>query len=73
MGQIKYESIVTKREEPCPIAVSVIGPRGSFLHQIGTSDMLTLPVTDLGLVNLVCQGMEAAGIPLQVKTGASVY
>ncbi|KAJ4135095.1 hypothetical protein NW768_004710 [Fusarium equiseti] len=56
-GQITYESIVTKREEPYPIGVSVIGAPG----------------TDLVLADLVRKGMEAAGIPTQVKTGASVY
>ncbi|KAI1058905.1 hypothetical protein LB507_004038 [Fusarium sp. FIESC RH6] len=56
-GQITYESIVTKREEPYPIGVSVIGAPG----------------TDLILVDLVRKGMESAGIPTQVKTGASVY
>ena len=43
------------------------------LHQIRTEDMLTLPDNDLLLVDLVRQGMEAAGILMQVKTGASVY
>ncbi|CAG7559971.1 unnamed protein product [Fusarium equiseti] len=57
VGQITYESIVTKREEPYPIGVSVIAAPGS----------------DLALVDLVCWGMKVAGIPTQVKTGASVY
>ena len=35
--------------------------------------MLILPGTDLILVDLVRKGMESAGIPTQVKTGASVY
>lgn len=73
MGQITYESIVTKREEPYPIGVSVIAAPGSFLNQVRTKDMLTLPGSDLALVDLVCWGMKAAGIPMQVKTGASVY
>jgi hypothetical protein len=31
VGEITYESIVTKREEPLPIAASVIGAPGMYL------------------------------------------
>ncbi|PGH19536.1 hypothetical protein AJ80_03871 [Polytolypa hystricis UAMH7299] len=57
VGEITYESIVTKREEPLPIAVSVIGAPG----------------TDLILANLVEKGMKAAGFATNLKTGRSIY
>ncbi|KAF4764335.1 hypothetical protein HAV15_000346 [Penicillium sp. str.  len=57
VGDIAYDSIVTEREEPLPVAVSVIGPPG----------------TDLILVDLVEKGMKGAGLATEVKTGSSMY
>uniref|UniRef100_A0A8H7N2M7 Amidase domain-containing protein n=1 Tax=Bionectria ochroleuca TaxID=29856 RepID=A0A8H7N2M7_BIOOC len=57
VGQISFHSVVTERKEPYPIGASVIGPPGS----------------DLLLSELTTKGMEAAGIPIEVKTGRSVY
>ncbi|KAJ2980269.1 hypothetical protein NQ176_g2746 [Zarea fungicola] len=57
VGDIPYLSIVTKREEPLPVAVSLIGAPG----------------TDLILANLVELGMKAAHMPTQVKVGRSMY
>ncbi|KAF2818883.1 amidase signature enzyme [Ophiobolus disseminans] len=57
VGDIPNQSIVTKREEPRPIAVSLIGPPG----------------TDLMLVELVEEGMEGADLPVEVKTGRFVF
>jgi len=57
VGEIPYDSIVTKGEEPLPIAVSVIGTPG----------------TDLILADLVEKGMKAGGLPTRVKTGRSMY
>lgn len=57
VGDIPYTSTVTKREEPLPIAASVIGPPG----------------TDLILVDLVEKGMKAGGLATTVKTGRSMY
>lgn len=57
VGDIPYHSIVTEREEPLPIAVSVIGAPGM----------------DLNLVEIVEKGMKAAGLSSQVKTGRSMY
>ncbi|PVH72140.1 amidase [Cadophora sp. DSE1049] len=57
VGDIPYQSIVTKREEPLPVAVSLIGPPG----------------TDLILADLVEQGLKGANIPTLLKTGRSMY
>ncbi|KAF2120079.1 amidase [Lophiotrema nucula] len=57
VGDIPYRSIVTNREEPLPIAVSLIGAPG----------------TDLILAGLVEKAMVGAGFPTEVKTGRSVF
>ncbi len=57
VGDVAYDSPVTKREETLPIAVSVIGAPG----------------TDLYLADLVEKGMKAAGIPTEVKAGRKVH
>ncbi|KAI0189043.1 amidase [Astrocystis sublimbata] len=57
VGEMTFESIVTKRTEPYPVAASVTGPPG----------------TDFIIADLVEKGMKAAGIATKVKTGASVY
>ncbi|KAK3939013.1 amidase signature domain-containing protein [Diplogelasinospora grovesii] len=57
VGETTYNSIVSQREEPMPVAVSVVAAPGK----------------DFWLIDIVKRGMEAAGIPLEVKTGRSVY
>ncbi|KAF2811179.1 uncharacterized protein BDZ99DRAFT_297432 [Mytilinidion resinicola] len=57
VGDIPYHSLLTKKEEPLPIAGSAIGAPG----------------TDLILVDLVEKGMKAENLPTQVKTGRSMY
>ncbi|KAI0166570.1 amidase [Xylariaceae sp. FL1272] len=57
VGEQLFLSDVTGRREPCPIAISVIGPPGE----------------DLLLAKVVEMSMEAAGIPTKLKTGPSVY
>ncbi|KAK2591957.1 hypothetical protein QQS21_010363, partial [Conoideocrella luteorostrata] len=55
IGEIPYNSVVTKREEPLPIAVSVIGPPG----------------TDLILTHLVEKGMKAGGLATELTPCSS--
>ncbi|KAJ5471030.1 amidase [Penicillium desertorum] len=57
VGHIPFNSIVTEREEPLPIAASVLGPPGS----------------DLILADIVERGMKAAGLPTKLKTGRFIY
>ncbi|KAL2070236.1 hypothetical protein VTL71DRAFT_13262 [Oculimacula yallundae] len=57
VGEIPYDSIVSQRKKPLPIAASVIGAPG----------------TDLIIAELARKGMEAAGLPTQVRTGRSIY
>ncbi|KAF2653457.1 amidase [Lophiostoma macrostomum CBS 122681] len=57
VGDIPYQSIVSEREEPLPIAISLIGPPG----------------TDLILPELVKKGLKGAGLPVEVKTGRSMF
>ncbi|KAM7205138.1 amidase [Naviculisporaceae sp. PSN 640] len=57
VGDIPYLSIVTEREEPLPVAVSLIGPPG----------------TDLILVDLVERALKASLIPTEVKTGRFLH
>ncbi|KAJ9493640.1 hypothetical protein H2202_010884 [Exophiala xenobiotica] len=57
VGEITYESTVTKRNEPLPIGASVIGAPG----------------TDLVLLDLVGKGMKAGGFPTKLKTGRFLY
>lgn len=69
-------SNVTKREEPLPIAVSVIGAPGKIpLTFLPLCYQLTITIvgTDLILVDLVEKGMKDAGLPVTVKTGRSLY
>ncbi|KAJ5728212.1 amidase [Penicillium malachiteum] len=57
VGHIPFFSTVTEREEPLPIAVSVIGAPG----------------TDLILAEVVEKGMKFADIPKKVRVGRSMY
>lgn len=57
VGDIPYNSTVTKREEPLPIAVSVIGAPGA----------------DMTLVDLVEKGLKGSGVATEVKTGRFMY
>ena len=57
VGDIPYMSRVTEREEPLPVAVSLIGAPG----------------TDLLLVDLVEKGLRGACIPTRVQTGRFMY
>ncbi|KAK8139285.1 amidase signature enzyme [Apiospora sp. TS-2023a] len=56
LGAIPYESAVTKREEPLPIAASVIGAPGA----------------DLYLADIVEGGMRSGSFPTCVQTGRQV-
>ncbi|KAK3314287.1 amidase signature domain-containing protein [Apodospora peruviana] len=76
LDDIPYQSIVTGREEPLPIVVSVMGPPGAFpvlsnMKRQKLSDCDT--GTGLILVDLVEKGMKAASIPTKVKTGRSLH
>ncbi|KAI1267252.1 amidase [Xylariaceae sp. FL1019] len=57
VGERLFTSKITGRREPCPIAVSIIGP----------------PRADFRLAKVVELSMEAAGMPTKLKTGPSVY
>ncbi|KAI0485871.1 amidase [Xylaria cf. heliscus] len=57
VGQTTFMSEVTKKPEPYPIAASVLGPPGS----------------DFIITELTIEAMKLAEIPVEVKTGASVY
>ncbi|KAG9251982.1 amidase [Emericellopsis atlantica] len=57
VGQISFDSVVTQRTEPYPVAASVIGPPGA----------------DFIVTELTIKGLETAGIPIKVKTGPGVY
>jgi hypothetical protein len=74
VGDIPYQSVVTRRPELLPIAVSLIGAPGKF-DMRGSSLILTgfLLGTDLILCELVEKGMRAAGLPTEVKTGRSMF
>ena len=66
---------MTKREEPLPVAVSVIGAPGMTSKSECIYYELTVYAigTDLILVDLVEKGMKAGGLPTEVKTGRSMY
>jgi hypothetical protein len=78
VGEITYDSTVTHREEPLPIAVSLIGAPGmnsSFHSCCSKARKINTRVigTDLILVDLVERAMKAANIPTEVQTGRHVY
>ncbi len=75
VGDIPYDSIVTRRQEPLPIAVSLIGaPGNSWSSQaLYMQLMMCITGTDLILAELVDRGMAAGGLPTQVTTGRSMY
>ncbi|KAI1130119.1 amidase [Nemania abortiva] len=56
VGETSFLSEVTGKTAPYPIAASVLGPPGS----------------DLIITQLTIEAMKSAGIPVKVKTGASV-
>ncbi|KAF2837175.1 amidase signature enzyme [Patellaria atrata CBS 101060] len=57
LGATPYNSNVTKREKPLPIAASILGA----------------PRTDLILADLVEKGMKAGGFLLKLKTGRFLH
>ncbi|KAJ8125793.1 hypothetical protein O1611_g7845 [Lasiodiplodia mahajangana] len=57
VGETEFVSEVTGKPSPYPIAASVLGPPGS----------------DLIITQLTIEAMRNAQIPVEVKTGASVY
>lgn len=79
VGEIMYDSIVTEREEPLPVGVSVIGAPGTgfriIITTIAIDTKLTVDIagTDLYLADLVEKGMKARRIPTKLKTGRSIY
>lgn len=57
IGQIPYQSRVTKREEFLPIVVAILGPPG----------------TDVALTKFVADLLHKSGMPTLVKTGAEAF
>jgi hypothetical protein len=65
---------VTRREEPLPIAVSVLGAPGRLIV-LGNGKIFQHCGIgmDLILADIVEKGMQDAGLPRKVKTGRSMY
>ncbi|TGO30774.1 hypothetical protein BPAE_0003g00580 [Botrytis paeoniae] len=57
IGETTYFSQVTQREEPLPISVSV----------------MSCPGTDIYLIDLVHEALEAGGKPVNVAVGRSIF
>ncbi|KAI1819342.1 amidase [Xylaria intraflava] len=79
VGQTTFMSEVTKQSAPYPIAASVIGSPGKELFYCRSRATYFMKTntdaigSDSIITNVTIDAMKKAGIPVELKTGESVY
>jgi hypothetical protein len=74
IGQIPYQSRVSKREEFLPVVIAILGAPGKNTFDIqGSQAHSPLPGTDAALIKFVADALRNARRPTFVMTGAEAF